>query len=482
MIGLIHIIIGIASLKGIISVFRYIDKKKQPEKLKPLIQDEEQAIKDFIWHFVNDNLSHTKEEQEQTQSQPIRDIVYAYMGTKMLMSDLIVGLVLMHAKALHNKRLQGSYLDDYGLLVDSGWEREQEYFVDNIILKNEGLAKMSLVLYQTLLHIRDALYALLEKELFEQLENKCKKFGQKLLTYNGLDFFDTDYSVGPLLKRFYLTGPHLELSRVGVIEHLNLCAGEELLSESEEFWEVYERAGSMKLEFFRCDRISLKMLGLKRLVLYDIINGDRFANAQIAIKKNVLQESLIRIDFSFITTVVAYAILENNVDLLEDFESGERNEILHIAQGSQQDCYDCCKNLINDVLDSMDNIAKKNTLKRVKGIKPLEYEKEIATKLKKLGFNARATKGSGDQGADVLADKNGVSFAIQCKMYSKPVGNKAVQEANTARDFYKCDYAAVITNADYTKSARQAANACNVILLNESEISKLNEYTASKNA
>lgn len=122
------------------------------------------------------------------------------------------------------------------------------------------------------------------------------------------------------------------------------------------------------------------------------------------------------------------------------------------------------------------NDNKKNAVIS-KSVSPVEYERKIANKLKELDFNARVTKGSGDQGADVLANKNGVKFAIQCKMHSKPVGNKAVQEANTARDFYKCDYAVVVTNAGYTKSARQAANACNVILLNENQLDKLDKYT-----
>lgn len=126
-------------------------------------------------------------------------------------------------------------------------------------------------------------------------------------------------------------------------------------------------------------------------------------------------------------------------------------------------------------LESVVGTKKKITIS-LQSKNPLDYEKQIANKLKQSGFNAHATKGSGDQGADVLADKNGVKFAIQCKMYSKPVGNKAVQEANTARDFYKCDYAVVVTNAGYTKSARQAANACNVILLNENQLDKLDNY------
>lgn len=117
-----------------------------------------------------------------------------------------------------------------------------------------------------------------------------------------------------------------------------------------------------------------------------------------------------------------------------------------------------------------------NTNVQDKNTQPLEYEKLIALKLKKLGFNAQVTKASGDQGADVLAEKNSVSFAIQCKLYTKPVGNKAVQEINTARDFYKKDIAVVVSNADFTQSARTAANACDVILINDTQLEKLLEY------
>ena len=113
-------------------------------------------------------------------------------------------------------------------------------------------------------------------------------------------------------------------------------------------------------------------------------------------------------------------------------------------------------------------------------VMPLDYEKIIASTLKDFGFDARTTKASGDQGADVLAQKNGISFAIQCKMYSKPVGNKAVQEANAGRDFYSCDYGVVVSNAGFTKAARQAAHACNVILLDDNQLYKLLSYTQKK--
>jgi HJR/Mrr/RecB family endonuclease len=133
---------------------------------------------------------------------------------------------------------------------------------------------------------------------------------------------------------------------------------------------------------------------------------------------------------------------------------------------------DLIESYIRHLVQKQDKRTKSNN----KDISPIDYEKQIAIQLKDLGFNAHTTKASGDQGADVLADKQGVKFAIQCKMYSKPVGNKAVQEVNAARDYYKCDYGVVITNSSYTPAARKAANACGVILLNDNQLEKLNDF------
>ncbi|MFH4614705.1 restriction endonuclease [Vibrio diabolicus] len=101
---------------------------------------------------------------------------------------------------------------------------------------------------------------------------------------------------------------------------------------------------------------------------------------------------------------------------------------------------------------------------------PYEYEHIIAQKLTELGWNAHPTSGSGDQGADVIAEKYGIVFVIQCKLYSQPVGNKAVQEVTSARDYYDASGAMVVTNNDYTKSARQLAESQTVWLLHDSQL------------
>ncbi len=82
------------------------------------------------------------------------------------------------------------------------------------------------------------------------------------------------------------------------------------------------------------------------------------------------------------------------------------------------------------------------------------FEAYLAALLRDHGYrNVQLTKKSGDFGVDILADMNSERYAIQCKLYSAPVGNKAVQEAYAGRAHYGCDVAVVATNSVFTKAA-----------------------------
>ena len=94
-----------------------------------------------------------------------------------------------------------------------------------------------------------------------------------------------------------------------------------------------------------------------------------------------------------------------------------------------------------------------------------EFEYYCAELLKKRGFiDVTVTKGSGDYGVDVLAEKEGVTYAIQCKAYTTPVGVKAVQEAYAGREFYDRMVGAVLTNQYFTKPAVEAAKKLKILL------------------
>ena len=87
-----------------------------------------------------------------------------------------------------------------------------------------------------------------------------------------------------------------------------------------------------------------------------------------------------------------------------------------------------------------------------------DFEQFCAELLERCGYqNIHVTKGSGDQGVDIIAIKNGVRHAFQCKRYSSKLGNKPVQEVHTGKQFYSCQKGIVITNNYFTRGAEDAA-------------------------
>jgi hypothetical protein len=107
----------------------------------------------------------------------------------------------------------------------------------------------------------------------------------------------------------------------------------------------------------------------------------------------------------------------------------------------------------------------------------LEFEDICATVLKDKGFKkVRVTKASGDQGVDILANKDGKKYAVQCKLYSRPVGNKAVQEVYAGMSYYDCDAAIVMTNSTFTKSAIDLAESTGVELWEDMPIKPVMRY------
>ena len=103
-----------------------------------------------------------------------------------------------------------------------------------------------------------------------------------------------------------------------------------------------------------------------------------------------------------------------------------------------------------------------------------DFEYYCADLLKKDGYcNVEVTQGSGDQGIDILAEKNGIKFGIQCKCYSGNIGNSAVQQAFAGKTFYHCHIAAVLTNRYFTSSAKQLAEQNQVLLWDRDELKRL---------
>ncbi len=95
-----------------------------------------------------------------------------------------------------------------------------------------------------------------------------------------------------------------------------------------------------------------------------------------------------------------------------------------------------------------------------------DYEHAVAEYLKQHGFHdVEVTKASGDYGVDIIAEKDFLKYAIQCKYYSNPVGIAAVQEVAAGRSMYGCTVAMVVTNSTFTPAAENLAKANGVVLM-----------------
>jgi len=104
------------------------------------------------------------------------------------------------------------------------------------------------------------------------------------------------------------------------------------------------------------------------------------------------------------------------------------------------------------------------------------FERLCADILKKNGFvDVEVTQGSGDHGIDILAEKDDITYAIQCKCYSSDIGNAAVQQAHTGKSIYKRDIAVVLTNRYFTAQAKEEAQMLGVKLWDRDKLNSMIE-------
>ncbi len=110
-------------------------------------------------------------------------------------------------------------------------------------------------------------------------------------------------------------------------------------------------------------------------------------------------------------------------------------------------------------------------LDRMEGHK---FEHACAAILIANGYShVKVTRASGDYGIDVLANRDGHHYAIQCKCYNSPVGNHAIQEAFSGAAYYGGRIPVVMTNQSFTGAAKRMAKKLNVHLWGRNVLSKL---------
>ncbi len=109
-----------------------------------------------------------------------------------------------------------------------------------------------------------------------------------------------------------------------------------------------------------------------------------------------------------------------------------------------------------DVIDHMDGAT---------------FDRWCGSLLESVGFQViQYTPASGDQGVDIVAERSGIRYAIQCKRLQEAVGHQSVQQAAAGKETYRCDQSAVMTNNWFTDSAKKTAEERNVLLWDRAKL------------
>ncbi len=129
--------------------------------------------------------------------------------------------------------------------------------------------------------------------------------------------------------------------------------------------------------------------------------------------------------------------------------------------------------------------SKSLSLLDIDRLNPNLFEASIAALYKKQGFEIYLTPYSNDKGVDVVVLKNGENYLIQVKQTKSLVGNEAIQEICTAKNYYENKFSEqfnllTVTNNDYSSSAKILAKTNDIQLFNRNHLENLintNEIT-----
>jgi restriction system protein len=164
--------------------------------------------------------------------------------------------------------------------------------------------------------------------------------------------------------------------------------------------------------------------------------------------------------------------------VLESFTKEERDLWAAYEEKYAPDCIELIDSIVKDYATTIQHEA----LQYSNDFSSRDFEVFCGDLLKDKGWKVQLGKGVQDQGIDLLCEKAEKTVCIQCKMFSQPVGNSAVQEAYAGKGFSGANIAAVVSNAAYTPAAKKLASTNGVLLLHYDDLRDLDSLTGIASA
>ena len=104
-----------------------------------------------------------------------------------------------------------------------------------------------------------------------------------------------------------------------------------------------------------------------------------------------------------------------------------------------------------------------------------DFEKLLYRLFETMGYKVELIGRSGDQGGDLIANKNGERILIQAKCYRdwSSTGNEAVQQVVGAMKFYDCNKTMVFTTSHFTQEAISLAKSTQTELVSKEQLQEM---------
>ncbi|MDE2899600.1 MAG: restriction endonuclease [Chloroflexota bacterium] len=102
-----------------------------------------------------------------------------------------------------------------------------------------------------------------------------------------------------------------------------------------------------------------------------------------------------------------------------------------------------------------------------------EFERELGTVYRRLGYSVQSTAGSGDGGVDLILRKNGKTTVVQCKSHQAPVGPAIARELYGAMFDFRADRAILACTGGFTRGVVDFVRGKPITLLSASELVRL---------
>lgn len=103
----------------------------------------------------------------------------------------------------------------------------------------------------------------------------------------------------------------------------------------------------------------------------------------------------------------------------------------------------------------------------------VEFEHYVAAVLRGVGYSVAITRATGDFGVDLIATKDGVRTAVQCKRQARVVNGSAIQQVVAGAAVHDCTMTMVVSNHRYTRAAEHLAGVHNCALVDRTWLARL---------